>query len=104
MFARDSQSALAERLAEVGDAGARRLEARLNTIAENLERQRQEFLQTLERRLDEAERDVRERTRAAIAESDAQRDALERRLAELQRRIDAALGETERRLAPLQQD
>jgi len=104
MFARDSQSALAERLAEVGDAGARRLEARLNTIAENLERQREEFLQTLEQRLDEAERDLRERTRAAIADSDAQRDALERRLAELQRRIDAALGETERRLAPLRQE
>src|SRR5262249_35676528 len=115
MFARDSQSALAERLAEGGDAGARRRGARGDTIARNPARQREGGLHTPERPpeeagepreggREEAEGDARERARAAIADGDAQRDALEGRLAELQRRIDAALGETERRLAPLQQD
>jgi hypothetical protein len=101
MFARDSQQALAERLAELGDSGARRIETRLASIADNLERQRDEFLQTMERQLTEAERDVRERTRAAILEGEAQRGALEARLAELARRIEDALEDAEQRLATL---
>jgi len=104
MFARDSQSALAERLAELGDSGARRIETRLSSIADNLERQREEFLQTMERRLAEAERDVRERTRAAILEGEAQRGALEARLSELARRIEEALEDAEQRLATLGRD
>jgi recombinational DNA repair ATPase RecF len=101
MFARDSQSALAERLAELGDSGARRLDSRMAAIAANMERQREEFLQTLEQRLGEAERDLRERTAAAILEGEAQRGALEARLAELGRRIEDALEEAEQRLATL---
>ena len=55
----------------------------------------------MDRRLAEAERDVRDRTRAAILEGEAQRGALEARLAELARRIDDALEDAEHRLATL---
>jgi hypothetical protein len=76
----------------------------MSAIAANLERQREEFLQTLEDRLGEAEREIRERTNAAIREGETQRGGLEARLGELARRIEDAVDEAEQRLAMLQRD
>ena len=101
MFAREGESLLAERLAQLGDTGALRLEKKLNQVAAALERQREEFVATTERRLSELETDFRERLVGLAEDEEAERGALEARLQDLSRRIDHALARAEERLTSL---
>ncbi len=101
MFAREGESLLAERLAQVGDAGGLRLEKKLTEVAKALERQKDEFVAVTERRLSEMDADFRGRLSALAADENAERSALESRLQELARRIDATLARAEERLTSL---
>jgi hypothetical protein len=98
MFAREAHSALAERMAQISDAGAMRVEKRLSQISAGLERQREEFLDALEQRIVQAEHDIRERVQRLAASGEAERTVLEARLTELARRIDEVVEQAERRL------
>ncbi len=100
-FAREGESLLAERMAQLGDAGGMRLEKKLVQVAEGLERQREEFVASLSRRLGEVESDFRERLAALAAEEQSERAALEARLAEIARRIDKTVSRAEERLDSL---
>jgi hypothetical protein len=97
-FAREAHSALAERMAQISDSGAMRLEKRLSQISAGLERQREEFLASLEQRLGAAEQDIRERVQRLAASGETERAVLEARLGELSRRIDEVMQQAERRL------
>jgi hypothetical protein len=101
MFAREGESMLAERLAQVGDAGGMRLEKKLAQVAKALERQRDEFVSVTEQRLAELDADFRARLSGIAADENAERSALETRLQELARRIDATLARAEERLTSL---
>ena len=101
MFAREGETLLAERLAQVGDAGGLRLEKKLAQVAEALERQRDEFISVTERRLAELDADFRGRLGALAADENAERAALEARLQELARKVDATLARAEERLTSL---
>src|SRR5437588_853450 len=92
-YAREAERVLAERLSQVGDAGAQRLEKRLNGIAAGLERQREEFVQSLESRLGDMESDLRRRLQSLTAETDSERTVLETRLSDLSRRLDELLAQ-----------
>ena len=92
---------LAEQLAHVGDAGAQRLETRLNRITSTLERQRDEFVTALEQRFVHVEEELRRRADALTADTDAQRAVLEARLHEVSRRIDDALARAQDRVESL---
>jgi hypothetical protein len=87
-FAREAQTVLAERLAQVADAGAQRVERRLSQITASLERRREEFLRDLERRLAHAEAELREQMQAIAADAEAERGVLDARLHDLARRVD----------------
>jgi prefoldin subunit 5 len=63
-----------------------------------LERQRDEFVAALEKRMAEAEEDIRERMQRLTATGEAERAGLEARLAELARRVDEVVQQAERRL------
>ncbi len=101
-FAREGESLLAERLAQLGDAGGMRLEKKLAQVAAALDHQREEFVGSLSRRLGDVESDFRERLAALAADEQAERAALEERLAEIARRIDQTVSRAEERLASLQ--
>jgi hypothetical protein len=94
MFVREAQTVLGERLAQVGDAGAQRLERRLTEVTERLERQRDEAIVNFEARLTQAEQDLRRRLDTLAADAEAERAVLEARLQELARRIDETLTRT----------
>jgi ABC-type phosphate transport system auxiliary subunit len=97
-FAREGESLLAERLAQLGDAGGLRLEKKLAQVAAGLERQREEFVAALSRRLGEVESDFRDRLAALAAEEETERAALEARLGEIARRIEQTVSRAEERL------
>ena len=88
MFAREAESVLAERLAQVADIGTQRVEKRLLQVTAGLERQRDEFIASLQQRLSQVEQEVRDRMRALVADSEAERAVLDRRLQELARRAE----------------
>jgi len=88
MFAREAESVLAERLAQVADTGTQRVEKRLNQVTAGLERQRDEFIASLQQRLSQVEQEVRDRMRALAADAEAERAVLDRRLQELARRAE----------------
>jgi hypothetical protein len=88
MFAREAESVLAERLAQVAETGTQRVEKRLRQVTAGLERQRDEFTADLQRRLGQLELELRERMRVLADEAEAERAALDRRLQELGRRAD----------------
>jgi hypothetical protein len=90
-FVREAQTVLGERLAQVGDAGAQRLERRLTEVTERLERQRDEAIGNFESRLTQAEQDLRRRLDTLAADAEAERAVLEARLQELARRLDEPL-------------
>jgi hypothetical protein len=90
-FVREAQTVLGERLAQVGDAGAQRLERRLTEVTERLERQRDEAIGNFESRLTQAEQDLRRRLDTLAADAEAERAVLEARLQELARKIDESL-------------
>lgn len=97
-FTREAETVLAEQLAHAGDAGASRMEKKLARITAALERQRDEFLAALERRLLDVEQDVKQRLEQLAAEGEAEREVLERRLSELGRRVDNTAAALEDRL------
>ena len=88
VFAREAEAVLAERLAQVGDAGAQRLERRMTEVTKGLERQRDEWTAALDQRVTELEADIRRRLDELNADADAERGVLEARLQELMRRLD----------------
>jgi uncharacterized phage infection (PIP) family protein YhgE len=93
-FAREAQTVLGERLSQVGDVGAQRLERRLAQVTEGLERQRAEAIANFESRLTQAEQDLRRRLETLSADAEAERAVLEARLRELARKIDETLART----------
>lgn len=93
-FAREAQTVLAERLSQVGDAGAQRLERRLTQVTESLGRQRDEAIANFESRLVQAEQDLRRRLDGLSADTEAERAVLEARLRELARKIDESFART----------
>jgi hypothetical protein len=93
-FAREAQTVLGERLTQVGDVGAQRLERRLAQVTEGLDRQRAEAIANFEARLAQAEQDLRRRLDGLSADTEAERAVLEARLRELARKIDDVLART----------
>jgi hypothetical protein len=91
MFAREAESVLAERLAQVAESGTQRVEKRLRQVTAGLERQRDEFIASLQRRVAQLELELRERMRGIADEAEAERAALDRRLEELARRADESI-------------
>jgi len=100
-FARQGESLLAERLNQLGDAGGLRLEKKLSQVAAGLERQREDFVASVTARMNEVESELRERVSGLAAEEEAERAALEARLAEIARRIEQTLSRAEERLGAL---
>jgi hypothetical protein len=88
MFAREAESVLAERMAQVADTGTQRVEKRLLQVTAGLERQRDEFIASLQQRLNQVEMEVRDRLRTLVAEAEAERSVLDSRLQELARRAE----------------
>jgi hypothetical protein len=88
MFAREAESVLAERLAQVADQGTQRVEKRLRQVTAGLERQRDEFIGALQRRLSQLELELRERMRSIAEEGESERAVLEQRLQEIARRAE----------------
>jgi hypothetical protein len=93
-FVREAQTVLGERLNQIGDAGAQRLERRLGEVTEGLDRQREEAIANFEARLIQAEQDLRRRLDTLSADAEAERAVLEARLGELARKLDDALTRT----------
>jgi uncharacterized phage infection (PIP) family protein YhgE len=93
-FAREAQIVLGERMSQVGDAGAQRLERRLAEVSESLERQRAEAVASFEARLTQSEQDLRRRLDLLAADTETERAVLEARLRELARKIDETLART----------
>jgi hypothetical protein len=99
-FAKEAQGVLAERLAHVADAGGQRLERKLSQIGNTLEHERDELIAELQRRIGDAEVELRSQVQALAADAEAERTVLTARLQDLQRRIDEALSEAGSRLSP----
>jgi hypothetical protein len=99
-FAKEAQGVLAERLAHVADAGGQRLERKLSQIGSTLEHERDELVAELQRRVGDAEVELRSQVQALAADAEAERAVLNARLQDLQRRIDEALNEAGARFAP----
>ncbi|HEV8098049.1 MAG TPA: hypothetical protein VGP56_02815 [Gaiellaceae bacterium] len=93
-FAKEAQGILAERLAHVADAGGQRLERRLSEIGSTLEHERDELVAELQRRVGDAELELRAQLQSLAAEADAERTVLNARLQDLQRRVDEAFAPT----------
>jgi hypothetical protein len=98
-FAREAQTVLAERLAHVADAGGQRLERKLSQIGSSLEHEQHELAAALQKRMGEAEVELRTQVQSLAADAEAERTVLNARLNELQRRIDDLLNAAESRLA-----
>src|SRR5947207_2900352 len=98
-FSREAQSVLAERLAHVADAGGQRLERKLSQIGTSLEQEHGELTAELKRRIRAAEDELRSQVQELAADAEAERTVLSARLNELQRRVDALLGQAEARTA-----
>jgi hypothetical protein len=99
-FAREAQTVLAERLAHVADAGGQRLERKLSQIGSSLEHEQHQLAAALQKRIADAEVELRTQVQALAADAEAERTVLNARLNELQRRIDDLLNVAESRLAP----
>jgi hypothetical protein len=93
-FAREAQTVLGERLAQVGNTGAQRLEKRLTQVTVGLERHRVEAIAEFESRLSQAEQELRRRLDGLAADTEAERAVLDARLRELAKRIDETFART----------
>jgi hypothetical protein len=91
MFAREAESVLAERLAQVADSGTQRVEKRLSQVTAGLERQRDEFIGALQQRFSQLELELRGRIRSIADDAESERAVLDRRLQELARRADETI-------------
>ena len=87
-FAREAEGVLTERLNQVSDAAAQRVEERLARLRSALEHQRDDALVSLEDRAHQVEAGLRERLSEIAAEAESERSVLEARLHELARRVD----------------
>jgi hypothetical protein len=94
-FAHDAQSVLAERLAQVSDAGAARVDRKLTEIVARIEQRRDEFLADFQRRFSEVEAELRGQIRAVGADAEAEREVLEARVHDLTRRLETAVAAAE---------
>jgi hypothetical protein len=99
-FAKEAQGVLAEQLAHVADAGGQRLERKLSQIGSTLEHERDELVAELQRRVGDAEVELRSQVQALAADAEAERTVLNARLQDLQRRIEDALSDAGARLSP----
>src|SRR5712691_6176920 len=84
-FVREAESVLGERVRQVGETGAQRLEKRLAG------------------RLEDAEAESRRRLQTLAADAEAERGILEARLHELGRRVEDTMAHAQERLASLEQ-
>jgi len=87
-FVRQAEALFGERLAHTADTGQQRLEARLRQAQTAFERQHEQLTESAERRIAQADAELRRALGAVIAETEAERAVLETRLEELARRID----------------
>jgi hypothetical protein len=94
-FAHDAQSVLAERLAQVSDAGAARVDRKLAEIVGHIEQRRDEFLAEFQRRFSDVEAELRSQIRAVGADAEAEREVLEARVLDLTRRLETAVNAAE---------
>jgi len=90
-FTHGAQSVLAERLAQVSDAGAARVDRKLTEIVGRIEQRRDEFLADFQRRFSDAEAELRSQIRAIGADAEAERQVLEARVHDLTRRLETAV-------------
>ena len=90
-FGHDAQSVLAERLAQVSDAGAARVDRKLSEIVRRIEERRDEFVGDFQRRFSDVEGELREQIRGLAADAEAERAVLEARVLELTRRLESAV-------------
>ena len=98
-FARQAQTVLAERLAQVADIGGQRVDQRLSQIRTKLDEERDEVLGGYERKLADAELELRARLQALAADAEAERAVIEARLHELARRVDELVTGADERVA-----
>jgi polyhydroxyalkanoate synthesis regulator phasin len=82
---------LAERLAQVSDAGAARIDRKLTEIVRRIEERRDEFIEDFQRRFSDVEADLRLQIRALGADAEAEREVLEARVHDLTRRLETAV-------------
>ena len=94
-FAHDAQSVLAERLGQVSDAGAGRVDRKLTQILNGIEQRRDEFLTDFQRRISDTEAELRSQIRTIAADAEAERAVLEARVHDLTRRLESAVAEAE---------
>jgi gas vesicle protein len=94
-FAHDAQSVLAERLGQVSDAGAARVDRKLAEIVGHIEQRRDEFLVEFQRRFSDVEAELRSQIRAVGADAEAEREVLEARVHDLTRRLETAVNAAE---------
>jgi hypothetical protein len=94
-FVHQAETLISERLANVGQAATQQLDRRLASAEAAIATRRDEVVETFEQRLGAAEHELRQRLDDLAADSAAERDVLEARLFELQRRLDAALAHSQ---------
>ncbi len=87
-FAREAEGVLAERLNNVSDNAAKRVEDRLSRLRAGLERQRDEALRSLEDRAHQVETSLRERLNEIASDAESERTILDSRLQDLSRKFD----------------
>jgi len=87
-FAREAEVVLQERVTQVSDAAAQRVENRLSQVRAALEANRDDALALLEDRAHDVESGLRSRLDEIAADAEAARAVLETRLHELARRFD----------------
>ena len=85
---RQADALFAERLNQIAEQGAQRLEGRLRQAQTGFERQRDEVVAAVTQRLADADVELRKTLGAIVAEAEAERSVLEARLHQLARRID----------------
>jgi len=87
-FRREAEGVLSDRLNQVSDAAAQRVEERLARLRSGIERQRDDALRSLEDRTHQVESSLRERLHEIATDAESERAILESRLQDLQRRLD----------------
>jgi vacuolar-type H+-ATPase subunit E/Vma4 len=79
----------------VSDAGAARVDRKLTQIVARIEQRRDEFLTDFQRRITDAEAELRSQIRTIGADAEAERAVLEARLLDLTRRLESAVNAAE---------
>jgi hypothetical protein len=87
-FRREAEGVLGDRLNQVSDAAAQRVEERLARLRSGIERQRDDALRSLEDRAHQVESGLRERLHEIATDAESERAILESRLQDLQRKLD----------------